>query len=74
MDTEPQPPKRHNNVLSSLNMAIDAANLAKEILSVVSAKAACSSISVLLTAIKVRFLLVRVNALQVKIAVTSRIR
>jgi hypothetical protein len=59
MDTKSQPPKRNNNVLSSLNMAIDAANLAKEILSVVSAKAACGSISVLLTAIKVRFLLVR---------------
>ena len=61
MDTQPEPPKRHNNVLSSLNMAIDTANLAKEILSVVSAKAVCGSISVLLTAIKVCFLPARVD-------------
>ena len=71
MDTESQSPKRHNNVISSLNMAIDTANFAKEILSVVPAQAACSSISVLLTAIKVCFLPVRIDGLRVK--TTSRI-
>ena len=66
MDTESGPPKRHNNILSSLNMAIDTANLTKEILSVMSAKAVCGSISVLLTAMKVCFLPARVDGLRAK--------
>ena len=66
MDTDSEPPKRHNNVLSSLNLAIDTANLAKDMLSVVSAKAVCGSISVLLTAIKVCFLPARINGLRAK--------
>ena len=66
MDTKTKPPKRHNNVLSSLNMAIDTANLAGGILSDLSAKAVCGSISILLTAIKVCFLPTRVDGLLAK--------
>ena len=66
MDTKSQRQKRQDNVISSLNMAIDAANLAKEALSITPAKAVCGSISILLTAIKVGFLLVRVDGLRAK--------
>ena len=45
-----------DNVVSSLNVAIEAANLTKEILSVTPAKAVCGSISVILLMIRVRSL------------------
>ena len=61
MDTKSQPQRRQDNVISSLNVAIEAANLAKEVLSITPAKVVCGSISVLLTAIKVCFLLVQVE-------------
>ena len=56
MDTKSQRPKGQDNVVSSLNVAIDAANLTKEILSITPAKAICGSISVILTMIRVCFL------------------
>jgi hypothetical protein len=44
-----------------LNSAIEAMNLAKEALSMTPAKAVFGSVSILLTMIRVRFLLVRVG-------------
>ena len=57
MATKTQQPKGRDGVLSSLNMAIDALNLAKELSSITPAKAAFGSVSILLTMVKVCFLL-----------------
>ena len=57
-------PERQDNVLSSLNVAIEALNLAKEVLSITPAKAVCGSVGVILTTIRVCFLLARVARLQ----------
>ena len=51
--------KSQDRVLSSLNMAIEALNLAKEISSITPAKTAFGSVSALLAIIRVRFLLLR---------------
>lgn len=56
MDTNAPQPKRRDNVLTSLNVAIDVVNIAKDALSMTPAKAACYSVSVILTMIKVGFL------------------
>jgi len=56
MNTKPQQPKERGGTLSSLNVAIQTLNLAKEISSVTPAKAVFGSVSVLLTMIRVRFL------------------
>ena len=61
MDTESQRPRGRDNIVSSLNVAIEAANLTKEILSITPAKAVCGSISVILTMIRVCFLLFSSN-------------
>ena len=53
MATKPQRPQGKNDILSSLNMAIDALNLAKEATSVTPAKTAFNSAGVLLTMIRV---------------------
>ena len=63
MAPNPQQPKRQGGVLSSLNVAIDAMNLAKEVMDITPAKAAFGAISIILTMIKVRFLLVPVGRL-----------
>jgi hypothetical protein len=55
MAANPQRPKGRDGALSSLNMAIDALNLAKDIIDIAPAKAAFGSASVLLTMIRVRF-------------------
>ena len=55
MDTKSQ--QRREGALSSLNMAIEAMNLAKELSSLTPAKAVFGSVSVVLTMIKVGFLL-----------------
>ena len=55
MDTKSQPQKRQDGALSSLNAAIEAMNLAKEISSITPAKAVFGSVSVVLTMIRVRF-------------------
>jgi hypothetical protein len=57
MTSNPQRNKRHgrDNVLSSLNVAIEALNLTKEILSITPAKAVCGSVSVILATIRVCF-------------------
>ena len=55
MDTKPQQPKGRGGTLSSLNVAIETMNLAKEISSITPAKAVFGSVSILLTMIRVRF-------------------
>jgi len=50
-------PKGRDGVLSSLNVAIDGLNLAKEISSITPAKAVFGSAAILLTMIRVNFLL-----------------
>ena len=54
---EPQRQKRRISSLSSLNLAIDAVNLAKEVSSITPAKVVFGSVGVLLTMIRVRLLL-----------------
>jgi len=56
MQANSQRPKGRDGTISSLNIAIEGLNLAKEISSVTPAKAVFGSASVLLTMIKVRFL------------------
>jgi len=56
MEAEPQRPKGRDGTLSSLNVAIEAMNLAKEISSIAPAKAVFGSVSILLTMVRVRFL------------------
>ena len=48
-----QRPRGQDNIVSSLNVAIEAANLTKEVLSITPAKAICGSISAILTMIRV---------------------
>ena len=57
MDIKPQRQKRQDGALSSLNAAIEAMNLAKEISSMTPAKVVFGSVSILLTMIRVCFLL-----------------
>jgi len=57
MDADLQRQKRRDGALSLLNVAIEAMNLAKEISSITPAKAVFGSVSVLLTMIRVRSLL-----------------
>jgi hypothetical protein len=70
MDPKSQRPKRQDVTLL-LNAAIEAMNLAKEVSSMTPAKAVFGSVSVILTMIKVGFLLVRLDEPQVNV---SRIR
>jgi len=57
MDTKSQRPKERGGILSSLNVAIEATNLAKEASSITPAKAVFGTVSILLAMIRVRFLL-----------------
>jgi len=57
MNTKSRRPKEQGRILSSLNVAIEATNLAKEFSSITPAKAVFGSVCVLLTMIRVRFLL-----------------
>ena len=57
MDTNSKRQKRRDNVLSLLNAAIEAMNLAKAISSVAPVKVVFGSVGVLLAMIRVRFLL-----------------
>ena len=59
MAANSQQPKGRDGTISSLNVAIEALNLAKEAASVTPAKAVFGSVSILLTMIKVRFLLLQ---------------
>ena len=53
MDGKSQRPRRQDGVLSSLNAAIDAINIAKDVMDITPAKAVFGSISVVLTMIRV---------------------
>ena len=53
MDPDTQPPKRRDNVISSLNMAIEVLNIAKDVMSHTPAKAVFGSVSALLVMIRV---------------------
>jgi hypothetical protein len=57
MQAKSQRPKERDGVLSALGITIETLNLAKEICSVTPAKAAFGSVAVLLTMIRVCFLL-----------------
>ena len=57
MDAESQPTKGQNGVLSSLNVAIEVLNIAKDVSGIAPAQAVFGSVSILLTMIRVRFLL-----------------
>ena len=57
MDANSKREKWQGGILSSLNAAIEAMNLAKELASVTPAKAVFGSVSVLLTMIRVSVLL-----------------
>ena len=57
MDTNVRQQKRRDIALSSLGAAIETLNLAKEISSITPAKAVFGSVSIILTTIKVSFLL-----------------
>ena len=61
MVTKPQRSKRRDGVLSSLDTAVGAMNLAKEVSSMTPAKAVFGTVSILLTMIRVRFLLFSIN-------------
>ena len=67
MATEPQQPKAREGVISTLNAAIEAMNLANELTSITPAKAAFGSASVILTMTRVRFRLVCVVRAQAEI-------
>jgi len=64
MDTRSQPPKHRDVVLSSLNAAVEAVNLAKELSSLTPAKAVFGTVGVILTMIRVNFLPVFVERLR----------
>ena len=55
MDPKSQKQKRQDNTLSSLNAAIDAMNLAKEVSGATPAKVVFGTVSIILTMIRVRF-------------------
>jgi len=57
MQAKSQQPKGRDGVISSLNIAIEGLNLAKEVSSVAPAKAVFGSASILLTLVKVCFVL-----------------
>ena len=59
MDANSQRPKERDGALSSLNLAIEAVNLAKDIVDIAPAKIVFGSVSFILTRIKVCSLLVR---------------
>jgi hypothetical protein len=65
MDAKSQRQKGRDGAISSLNVAIEVMNLAKEVSSITPAKAAFGSVSVLLTMIKVCSALFRDNILRV---------
>ena len=57
MVTKSQQPKRRDTILSSLDVAIETLNLAKEVSTITPAIAVFGSVSILLTMIRVCFTL-----------------
>ena len=64
MSANSQKQKRRENTISLLDAAIEALNLAKEVSSATPAKAVFGSVGILLTTIKVRFVLFSGGLLQ----------
>jgi len=64
MDPKSQQAKHRDVALSTLNAAIDIMNVLKDAMEGTPAKAAFASVSVILTMIRVRPLLVRLDELQ----------
>ena len=56
MTDKSQRPKERDGILSTLNVAIDGLNFAKELADMTPAKAAVGSVAILLTMIRVGFL------------------
>ena len=69
MEVKSQQPQAREGVISTLNVAIEAMNLAKEASSITPAKAVFGSVSVVLTMTRVSFLLVCADRLQVEMHV-----
>ena len=65
MDADSQRTKGRDTVLSALNIAIEALNLAKDISTIAPAQAVFGSVSILLTMIRVRLLSFSDDTLQV---------
>ena len=61
MDAKSRQPKGRDNTVSALNVAIEALNLAKEASSITPAKAVFGTVTIMLTMIKVSFLLFLVD-------------
>jgi len=64
MEVQSQRPKGRDRVVSSLNVAIEAMNLAKEVSGITPAKAVFGSVGALLTMIRVSSLLIHGEMLQ----------
>ena len=67
MQAKSQRPKGRDAVISTLNVTIEAMNLAKQICDITPAKAAFGSVSVILTMIRVCFPPSRVHGLPVHV-------
>ena len=74
MDKDSRRRQRQDNVISSLNVAIDGLNLTKEVLSITPAKAVCGSVGFVLTVIRVCFPRVRVDRCGLNSKLTHRIQ
>ena len=59
MNARSKQSKRRDDVLSSLNVTIEGLNIAQNLSSITPAKAVFSTVSVILTMIRVNFLLLR---------------
>jgi len=64
MDAKSKQSKRRDDVFSSLNVIIEGLNIAKNLSSITPAKAVFSTASVILTMIRVSFLLLRKDPLR----------
>ena len=62
MTAKSQRPKEREGTISALNVAIEALNLAKESSSITPAKAVFGSVSIVLTMMRVSFLLACVDS------------
>jgi len=61
MNVKAQQQKRRDNIISSLNAAIDALNVAGGVSDIIPAKAVFGTVSIILTMIRVSFPLVYVD-------------
>jgi len=73
MDHKARRQKRQDDVLSSLNVTIEALNLAKELSGVMPAKAVFGIVCVILTMIRVSFLMVYMDLCKLKFVCRIRL-